>query len=225
MLRTLPVGDAAFDIAQGLRILHKRLPIGLGIRRKPAWQANLAEIPAEPYPTWLDRDFARRLNLRERWDDIQCATGMSPDVGRVAARRQLLGAQEIAFQEWWDPSVSKLALEVRYPFLDVRVLEFLLALPALPWCQYKIVLRMAMRRRLPQGVLRRPKTNLARNPMFALLTEDRLPRQALLGMRELRPYGDVEAVVHGADREAGHGWRLPPTLHLLSLGLWLRDVS
>jgi hypothetical protein len=53
------------------------------------------------------------------------------------------------------------ALEVRHAYLDLRVLRFMLQLPALPWCRVKYVMRQVARGRLPETVRCRPKRALA----------------------------------------------------------------
>jgi len=48
--------------------------------------------------------------------------------------------------------------------IDVRLVEYLLGIPAIPWCVNKEILRVAMAGRLPKAVLNRPKSPLADNP-------------------------------------------------------------
>ena len=50
--------------------------------------------------------------------------------------------------------------EQRDPFLDQRMIEFVLSLPALPWLFNKHILRRAMEEKLPSEVIERPKTPL-----------------------------------------------------------------
>src|SRR5260370_14508109 len=63
------------------------------------------------------------------------------------------------------------AVETRYPFLDLRVVKYLLSLPMFPWFFQKMLLREAMAGRLTERVRTRPKTPLLGD---ALLTP--LPR-------------------------------------------------
>lgn len=56
----------------------------------------------------------------------------------------------------FEESLGPLAL--RHPFLDLRVLEFMLSVPTLPWAREKLLLREAMRGHLPPEVLARRKT-------------------------------------------------------------------
>ncbi|MGH9727951.1 MAG: asparagine synthase-related protein, partial [Candidatus Acidiferrales bacterium] len=63
-------------------------------------------------------------------------------------------------------------VEVRYPFLDVRVVNFLLAIPSMPWFFRKYLLRETMRGRLPESIRLRPKTPFPLNPLVAALQRD-----------------------------------------------------
>jgi asparagine synthase (glutamine-hydrolysing) len=51
--------------------------------------------------------------------------------------------------EAWDSGVTGIPLEVCHPFFDLRLVDFLLALPALPWCSDKELRREAARCILP----------------------------------------------------------------------------
>jgi asparagine synthase (glutamine-hydrolysing) len=64
-----------------------------------------------------------------------------------------------------NPGVSRRPVEVRYPFLDLRIVDFLLALPPYPWFFEKRLLREAMIGRLPESARVRPKTPLAGDPL------------------------------------------------------------
>ena len=50
----------------------------------------------------------------------------------------------------------------RDPFLDLRLVEFVASLPALPWLFNKHLLRSSMQEQLPGEVLKRPKTLLGK---------------------------------------------------------------
>jgi asparagine synthase (glutamine-hydrolysing) len=70
--------------------------------------------------------------------------------------------------EGYDPGATRLPLEVRHPFIDIRVVDYLLSIPAVPWCSKKRILRDAMKDRLPRAVLHRPKTPLTSDPALQL---------------------------------------------------------
>ncbi len=70
--------------------------------------------------------------------------------------------------EGYDPGVSFFPTEVRNPFFDIRLVNYLLAIPPLPWFVDKELLRVAMRRRLPESIRLRPKAPLAGFPEVEL---------------------------------------------------------
>src|SRR5881409_274663 len=79
-------------------------------------------------------------------------------------------------------------LEARHPFVDLRLLRYMLAVPAVPWCRAKFLVRRAMRGVLPDAVLRRPKSPLTSDPLW----EDARRR----GLPTLRPARTLERYVN-----------------------------
>ena len=75
------------------------------------------------------------------------------------------------FENSFDPGATRLPLEFRHPFFDVRLINFALALPPLPWCVDKILLREAGKDLLPEPIRRRPKTPLVGDPMVELIQQ------------------------------------------------------
>ena len=116
------------------------------------------------YPTWIDESFAKRINLKDRMNECSKVA----DKRRPATLRALGSKLWAPLLEGYDPSVTHLPLEVRHPFLDVRLIEYILAIPTTPWCVNKHILRCAMKDRLPPAVLNRPKTPLAGDPALQL---------------------------------------------------------
>ena len=68
--------------------------------------------------------------------------------------------------------------EIRHPFLDLRLLQYMLALPAMPWCRNKLIIRRAMRTALPGDVLRRKKSAVRVSPDFERAAAVGFPRLA-----------------------------------------------
>ena len=71
--------------------------------------------------------------------------------------------------EGYDTGSTRLPLEARHPFIDVRLVDYLLSIPVKPWCRNKHILRRAMNDRLPAAILNRPKTPLAGDPALQLM--------------------------------------------------------
>ena len=118
------------------------------------------------FPEWIDESFARQTNLRERWKQFWSTPVYSGK--RPAAMCALNSKIWTALFEGYDRASTKLDLEVRHPFLDLRLVEYLLAIPATPWCVHKHILRRAMKDKLPPAVLNRPKTGLTGDPALQL---------------------------------------------------------
>jgi asparagine synthase (glutamine-hydrolysing) len=109
--------------------------------------------------------------------------------------------------------------ETRHPFLDVRLLQYMLALPAMPWCRNKLVIRRAMKKRLPEAVLKRKKTSLSGSPEFARAKTSGLPR--IVPTPALSRYVNADKV----PSEAGSIVELRAALRPLGLNYWLQDLA
>ena len=125
------------------------------IRRKKAEVA---------YPEWIEESFARKINLKNRWQEFNNESAAKRP-GTIRALRSKVWAPLF---EGYDPGVTGLNLEVRHPFIDLRLVDYLLSIPAKPWCTNKHILRRAMKHQLPDAVLHRPKTSLAGDPALQL---------------------------------------------------------
>jgi asparagine synthase (glutamine-hydrolysing) len=86
--------------------------------------------------------------------------------------------------ESFDPASIGFRVESCHPFFDLRVLKFLLALPALPWCSDKELLRQVGRGVLPDAVRLRRKSPLSGDPIVALL---QMPEAAWVDSFEAAP--------------------------------------
>ena len=125
--------------------------------------------PAQPlFPQWVDESFATRTNLHERWTQ-SFTNSCDGNERRPAAIRALNSKVWTPLFEGYDQSSTKLQLEVRHPFVDLRLVEYLLAIPAAPWCMNKHILRVAMKDMLPAAVLNRRKTPLQGDPALQLV--------------------------------------------------------
>jgi asparagine synthase (glutamine-hydrolysing) len=92
----------------------------------------------------------------------------------------------------FDDDERQAPLAWRHPYLDLRVLEFLLSVPPVPWARRKLLLREAMRDRLPRELLERRKAPLVASPVAAPIRKLGLP--ALACDPRLARYVDVGAL-------------------------------
>jgi asparagine synthase (glutamine-hydrolysing) len=160
----------------------------------------VAPAASSKLPAWLRPDFVERTGLRERVEAFQApAPHGHPWHPRAIGSfgtpvwQSLLGSLE---------ADRALGVDWRHPYLDLRVLQFLLSVPPVPWARRKLVMREAMRGRLPREVLERRKTPLAANALHQALSGVDLP--PLASSAALDPWldpGRVPRRPHAADLE------------------------
>jgi asparagine synthase (glutamine-hydrolysing) len=123
---------------------------------------------SDEFPVWLNPEFEKRLGLRDRWDGAMSESRVNHSA-RPEAYELVAAPVWTGLIESEDASVSGSLVEVGYPFFDLRVLRFLLSLPALPLCSDKELLRRAARGIIPDAVRLRRKSPLIADPIAALL--------------------------------------------------------
>lgn len=183
------------------------------------WFGSKTQAPR--YPEWLNQDLERRLGLRERWERFMRAAPRN-GAHRPIAYEAVVDPMWPNLFEGYDAGITGIPVEVRHPFFDLRLVHFLLALPALPWCSDKELLREAARGILPDAVRLRRKSPLLADPLIALLQR---PESAWVdsfeAVPELGQYVEPSRVpkVFG-EKDAWTAW-----IHLrpLSLNFWLRS--
>src|ERR1051325_84638 len=167
------------------------------------------------YPEWIDESFAKRTNLRERSKETTSNE-------RSSVLRVLASKLWSSLFEGYDPGATKLLLEVRHPIIDLRVIEFLLAIPPVPWCVKKHILRTTMQSRLPASVLNRHKTPLRADP--ALQMTRRASVRWLDSFEvspQLRYFVNLDQRPSIADEQTSES--LWPSLRVFALNYWLSN--
>ena len=163
-------------------------------------------------PARLRPDFVERIGVRERLRAFD-----SPPPHDHPWHPRALGSFGTPV---WQSLLGNLeadrvhGLDWRHPYLDLRVLQFLLSVPPVPWARRKLVLREAMRGRLPVAVLERRKTPLAANALHQALSGVELP--PLAAPAALAPWldpGRLPRRPHAAD--------LDPLVAVHALDHWL----
>ena len=123
-----------------------------------------------------------------------------------------------------DAGCTGVNLEVRAPMLDLRLLRFLLRLPAVPWCANKELTRRAMRGYLPEAVLKRGKTPLLKDPLEVVLQKN-VWRPGIRG----KPPEGLEKYVSWAKWQetllSPPGCIRSEDLRPLSLAYWLKGIE
>jgi len=182
------------------------------------WFASKSQTPH--YPEWLNQDLEKRLGLRERWELFLRAPA-SNGTGRSTAYEAMVDPLWPNLFEGYDPGATGVPVEVRHPFFDLRVANFLLSLPALPWCSDKELLREAGRGILPDVVRLRRKSPLLGDPLIALLQK---PESAWMDSFEADPelarYVERKLIPKVLGEK--DPWTAWTHLRPLSLNFWLR---
>lgn len=136
--------------------LQLRRPLWRGaarlIRRKLAPDPFRAKVPK-----WLNRDFGRRVGAKARLREARAALIPSVHPVAPAAYASLFLPEWTRYFESHDAGMTKRPVNVHYPYLDLRIINYMLAIPPFPWFFHKRLLREAMFGRLPESVRRRPK--------------------------------------------------------------------
>jgi asparagine synthase (glutamine-hydrolysing) len=172
-------------------------------------------------PEWINPELALKLDLSQRWKDLQ-REPIPIDSHRPEAYRNLCHCGWANSFEVLDPGNSPLPVEARHPFFDLRLVDFLLSLPTLPWCIGKQIIREAMMGFLPLQVLRRRKAALAGDPVVELLKQ---PQSSWIDSfqptPELLHYVRPSRIppIAGKPNSSADAWR---HLRPLSLDHWLR---
>ncbi|HEY6467756.1 MAG TPA: asparagine synthase-related protein, partial [Candidatus Acidoferrales bacterium] len=118
-------------------------------------------------PPWVAPDFRRRVNLTERFKHFDLPA-VSPQHSILPiAHASLELPQWLRLFEVSNAGFTQQLVEMRYPFLDLRIVDYLLALPPFPLFFHKKLERDAMTGRLPEVTLKRPKTPLGTRPCVA----------------------------------------------------------
>jgi len=175
---------------------------------------------ASSYPTWLNPSFARRMNLAERWRQINDAP-LPEDTIRPYAFKVFSSPYWANLFERYDVGLTAEPLEVRHPFADIRLVSYLLAIPPVPWCVKKELLKKAMSGILPESILRRPKSPLAADPVVETLRGRNAQWLTRFGPSpELAKYVDRDAIpsVDG-ENDSDKLW---VNIRPFSLNCWLR---
>jgi len=169
------LGGVARALTRDL-VMHRRVPLWSSIRQL-ARAGRDARQWREEFPPWLDEDFAARCDCRARWD-ARRRPQPSPHPLKPQACRRFDPMLWQPLFDYCDVTSAMSGTEIRHPFLDLRLLRFMLALPAMPWCRDKLIVRRSMRGALPPAVVRRKKAAVAVSADLARVKAAGFPRLA-----------------------------------------------
>ena len=173
-------------------------------------------------PSWLNPDFAAAHDLSNRWKNADALRGSASAQHpvRPVSWGSFHALEWFFILEGMDPGVTGVPLEVRHPYLDVRLLRFMLSVPAMPWCRNKSLMRKALRGLLPAEVTTRPKFALAGDPALERWRLSGLP--SLPDAPQLDRYIDVDSFRPTAVDSSA---KLAEWIRVAGLTLFLRNTQ
>jgi asparagine synthase (glutamine-hydrolysing) len=165
LMRRGRIGEVCAALWQCVR--RRRRP-ALGLRsRLRAWLGRTEPLPS--LPAWINPGFASRLDLH-----LHYATVLKT-LATQSGRREMVDPYWSGVLASSHPGNNAFAVQCRFPFFDVRLLSFLVAVSPIPWFESKTLLREAMRGLLPEAVRQRPKTLLRSRPYHTLACKQGAP--------------------------------------------------
>jgi asparagine synthase (glutamine-hydrolysing) len=184
-------------------------------------------VPLLAYPDWLNPDFERRWQLRERYEQYGGVPVWDPapdGAVRPEAHRLMAAPIWAGLFETYDPDNVLACLEARHPFFDLRLVRYVLSLPALPWCSDKELLRHSMRGMLPDEVRLRRKQPIVTDLLMAFYRHSRKPwLERFESVEGLSRYVDVKRAMKAVQNPAP--WQVTVHLRPISLNYWLHWES
>lgn len=196
-------GDAIINAAQPSRLRGVKKVVRRLLTEKREATEGL------PY-NWIDESFAQRTNLLERWK--------KPSVNPASNANPMW----TALFEGYDSNSTRLNLEVRHPFIDIRLVEYLAGIPIKPWRVNKHILREALKNKLPAAVLNRRKTPLAGDPALQMVRRASVRCLERIEVSpQLRAFVNLNRRRSLADEETSDG--LWANLRIFALNYWLTN--
>lgn len=224
MLNGMPLRQVVGDTVSYLRNYRRLPPLGLGLRKKlRSWRKR--PDPQSDLPAWLNEGFAVQHQLRSRWQELSRFKLSTAHALRPGAYHRLTMPLWESVFEANDASVTSTPVEFRLPFLDLRLVNFVLAMPPLPWFEEKRLLRVAMNKVLPEEVLQRPKTPLQEDPVVNLLQQPEARwLDEFVPVTHLAEFVQREKIPQLAGRKLDND---DTDLHLRPFGLncWLQNLE
>lgn len=184
-------------------------------------------VPLLSYPGWLNPDFERRWQLRERYEQYGGIPVWDPaPKGAVRPEAHQLMAAPIwaGLFETYQPDNLLACIEARHPFFDLRLVRYALSLPALPWCSDKELLRQSMRGLLPEQVRLARKRPIVADLLMAFYRTSQKPwLKRFEPVEGLDRYVNVKGAMESAQNPST--WQVTVHLRPISLNYWLQWES
>jgi asparagine synthase (glutamine-hydrolysing) len=217
-LRSVRLGRLAGDHWRHLRT-YGRLP-RLGMRTRLRRWADRPLQSTASFPRWLSPDLIRDLDLEARWQEVRQRRSALPEHHRPEAYAVAASPDWGRRFEAYDPGRTGVALDVRHPLFDLRLVDFALTIPTLPWCPDKALMRELLRGRIPDSVRLRPKTPLGENP-----ADTKMERGDMSWLLDMPVSPELSRYVRGAAAASPESTRSLRDLRPFFLNAWLHSLD
>ena len=199
--------------------MHRRVPLWSSIRQMTGARRHNGSGGGKSFPAGSTKNSPARCGCRERWE-AQQRTSSSPHPFRPLGYD---GFSDVRWQSLFEDCDINGALshsEMRHPFLDLRLLQYMLALPAMPWCRNKLIIRRSMRTALPRRRAPAKENGYSGEPRFQAGPRVRIsPAGAVAGSVEIREPRSRFRPRRKSSLE------LRAALRPLGLNYWLQDLA
>ncbi len=173
-------------------------------------------------PAWLAPQFSARFPYEERASQIFAVASFRHPL-HPHAYQVLTSPVWPYYFALYDAGTTRVPVECRHPYFDLRVIRFLLRVPPVPWCTDKEIVRLALRGMLPDSIRLRRKSPLTRDVVPLLL------RRPGHWWRDVPPAPGIEDYVQWqrlphqtAAESSDAAWSY---LSAVGLNLWLAALS
>ncbi|HYL35178.1 MAG TPA: asparagine synthase-related protein [Bryobacteraceae bacterium] len=180
------------------------------------------QLLPQSFPEWVNPALESQYDLRHRWEakwlKPPAAAALHPT--RPVTYASFLDPVWPSMFDGHDAAWTGTQVEVRHPYLDLRMLRFFLAVPPMPWCKQKYLVRRAMRGVLPKSVLGRDKEAVA----WATMMERTVSSSSspFDPVPQLSVYVDTRRFPTDVPQDQ---WLLGCALRVRSLNNWLQYVQ
>jgi asparagine synthase (glutamine-hydrolysing) len=179
----------------------------------------------------LDPEFAARIGLQDRYENLRLQGSSVTPRARRLQRRSLLTGKTASNFEVLDLIHAACGIEPRYPFADARFLEFTLAIPATQ--QFadgytRSIVRRSLGDLLPEEIQWRPWKTAVSEAFWNKLSAERGRLNKLHeDPGELSRYVDPKALktAHRGFEEEPNSGDARPLWRALSLSIWLDEYQ
>jgi asparagine synthase (glutamine-hydrolysing) len=217
LLKSGQLARLAGGLSQFVRLRRQIPPVGF--RGAMLRRLGLRRQAAAPFPPWLNPDLVRELGLAERWQRFAEPKEVPGPMERPEAYQVLTDPGWARIFESYDAGVTGIPVDVRHPLFDLRLVNYCMGIPPIPWCVDKTLARVAMRNRLPEAVRMRPKSFAADAVAVRLAASPWIDRWRAAA--DLSRFVDRSRVPILA--EAGAGW--DPHHRPFALNQWLSNLT